>query len=196
MPLRRAGDGQYARNMQPDWTAPAAAGPVRARLRPPGSKSMTNRALVLAALATGPTMITNPLRARDTLLMAVALRSLGAVIDETSGDGGQRGQDERAVGHRLRAGRPQPGAHRSGRGGRRPVRLHAASVLAIPAPGDPRKCEPVGPSRFGEPGCGLLTATICAPAIAGARLGRQTSAAPELVKVRTCVAGMRPRVGA
>ena len=54
----------------------------------------------------------------------------------------------------------------------------------------------VGPLRFGEPGCGLLTATISAPAVAGARLGRQTSAAPELVKVRTCVAGMRPRVGA
>ena len=78
--------------MQPDWTAPAAAGPVRARLRPPGSKSMTNRALVLAALAAGPTVITNPLRARDTLLMAVALRSLGAVIDETSGDGGPGGE--------------------------------------------------------------------------------------------------------
>ena len=78
--------------MQPDWTAPAAAGPVCARLRPPGSKSMTNRALVLAALAAGPTVITNPLRARDTLLMAVALRSLGAVIDETSGDGGPGGE--------------------------------------------------------------------------------------------------------
>ena len=78
--------------MQPDWTAPAAAGPVCARLRPPGSKSMTNRALVLAALAAGPTVITNPLRARDTLLMAAALRSLGAVIDETSGDGGPGGE--------------------------------------------------------------------------------------------------------
>ena len=33
---------------------PAAAGPVRAQVRLPGSKSMTNRALVLAALAAGP----------------------------------------------------------------------------------------------------------------------------------------------
>jgi 3-phosphoshikimate 1-carboxyvinyltransferase len=65
-----------------DWQAPAASGPVQARLRPPGSKSMTNRALVLAALAGGPTMITNPLRARDTLLMAAALRGLGTVIEE------------------------------------------------------------------------------------------------------------------
>ena len=36
------------------WPAPAADGPVRARLAIPGSKSMTNRALVLAALADGP----------------------------------------------------------------------------------------------------------------------------------------------
>ena len=89
--LHRADDAQYARTMhgsadpQPgtaDWQAPAASGPVQVRLRPPGSKSMTNRALVLAALAGGPTMITNPLRARDTLLMAAALRGLGTVINE------------------------------------------------------------------------------------------------------------------
>ena len=42
---------------------------------------MTNRALVLAALAAGPTDILNPLRARDTLLMAGALRALGATVD-------------------------------------------------------------------------------------------------------------------
>jgi len=89
--------------MQPDWTAPAAAGPVRARLRPPGSKSMTNRALVLAALASGPTVITNPLRARDTLLMAAALRSLGAVIDESGGDVGADGEP---AAWRVAPGRP------------------------------------------------------------------------------------------
>ncbi len=42
---------------------------------------MTNRALVLAALADGPTDILNPLQARDTLLMAGALRALGATVD-------------------------------------------------------------------------------------------------------------------
>ena len=61
------------------WRAPAAAGPVQALVRLPGSKSMTNRALVLAALATGPTTIRNPLSARDTELMVAALRALGAV---------------------------------------------------------------------------------------------------------------------
>src|SRR6266704_5785887 len=64
----------------PDWHAPAASGPVRAVLRLPGSKSMTNRALVLAALADGPATIRDPLRARDTDLMAAALRTLGAQV--------------------------------------------------------------------------------------------------------------------
>src|SRR5438874_1475498 len=63
------------------WPAPAAAGPVRASVTLPGSKSMTNRALVLAALADGPGTITRPLQARDTLLMARALTALGARID-------------------------------------------------------------------------------------------------------------------
>jgi 3-phosphoshikimate 1-carboxyvinyltransferase len=65
------------------WLAPVAGGPVRARLDLPGSKSITNRALVLAALAEGPTTITRPLRARDTLLMADALRALGTGIEDT-----------------------------------------------------------------------------------------------------------------
>lgn len=70
-----------------DWQAPAASGPVRALVRLPGSKSMTNRALVLAALADGPTTIRNPLRARDTELMAAALRALGAEIAAHDHDG-------------------------------------------------------------------------------------------------------------
>ena len=66
------------------WAAPQASGPLRARLRVPGSKSMTNRALVLAALAAGPTGILNPLQSRDTLLMAGALRALGAAVDTSA----------------------------------------------------------------------------------------------------------------
>jgi 3-phosphoshikimate 1-carboxyvinyltransferase len=79
-------DVEPEREPASDWRAPAATGPVRIHVRPPGSKSVTNRALVLAALADGPTVITNPLRARDTRLMAAALRDLGTVIDE-DGDG-------------------------------------------------------------------------------------------------------------
>jgi len=62
------------------WPAPAATSPVRARVSVPGSKSMTNRALVLAALADGPGTITGPLYARDTALMCAALTALGAKI--------------------------------------------------------------------------------------------------------------------
>jgi 3-phosphoshikimate 1-carboxyvinyltransferase len=66
------------------WTAPTASGPVAATVRLPGSKSMTARALVLSALAAGPSTIDRPLRARDTTLMAAALRALGASLDTTS----------------------------------------------------------------------------------------------------------------
>jgi 3-phosphoshikimate 1-carboxyvinyltransferase len=70
---------------QPDdgWAAPAAASPVHACVRLPGSKSITNRALILAALATGTTRIAGPLRARDTELMAAAVAALGATVRET-----------------------------------------------------------------------------------------------------------------
>ncbi len=64
-----------------EWTAPRAAGPVTATVRLPGSKSMTARALVLSALADGPSEIRRPLRARDTTLMADALRAMGAGVD-------------------------------------------------------------------------------------------------------------------
>ena len=51
----------------------------------PGSKSLTNRYLVLAALANGTSRLRRPLRSRDTLLMAAALRSLGASVTDLPG---------------------------------------------------------------------------------------------------------------
>ncbi|MEV5745485.1 3-phosphoshikimate 1-carboxyvinyltransferase [Microbispora rosea] len=62
----------------PLWPAPVAAEPVRATVRLPGSKSVTNRALLLAALADAPGAVRLALRSRDADLMAAALRSLGA----------------------------------------------------------------------------------------------------------------------
>lgn len=59
------------------WTAPTATDPVAATVRLPGSKSMTARALVLSAIAVGPSTLRRPLRARDTELMAAALRAMG-----------------------------------------------------------------------------------------------------------------------
>lgn len=64
------------------WPAPTASGPVDAVVPVPGSKSVTNRALVLAALADGPCVLRRPLRSRDTLLMAAGLRVLGVAIED------------------------------------------------------------------------------------------------------------------
>ncbi|EAP99947.1 3-phosphoshikimate 1-carboxyvinyltransferase [Janibacter sp. HTCC2649] len=70
----------------PDWTCPAAEGPVAATIDLPGSKSLTNRFLVLAARAGGVSRLRSPLRSRDTLLMAQALGGLGVGIDDVDGD--------------------------------------------------------------------------------------------------------------
>ncbi len=59
------------------WSAPTATDPVAETLRLPGSKSLTARALVLSAIAEGPSTLRRPLRARDTELMAGGLRALG-----------------------------------------------------------------------------------------------------------------------
>lgn len=64
------------------WPAPNAQEPIRATIAVPGSKSETNRALVLAALATGPSVITGGLDARDTQIMRAGLRALGVQISE------------------------------------------------------------------------------------------------------------------
>lgn len=68
------------------WPAPTTTGPVDATVSLPGSKSLTNRALVLAALADGPSVVRRALRSRDTLLMAQALTSLGARVDASEAD--------------------------------------------------------------------------------------------------------------
>ena len=69
------------------WPAPLATSPVEAVVPVPGSKSQTGRALVLAALADGPSLVTGALRARDTSLMAAGLVALGARIDGLASDG-------------------------------------------------------------------------------------------------------------
>jgi 3-phosphoshikimate 1-carboxyvinyltransferase len=68
------------------WPAPHATRPVAATVSLPGSKSQTNRALVLAALADGPSIVHGALRSRDSLLMAAALEALGSTIDTSGPD--------------------------------------------------------------------------------------------------------------
>jgi 3-phosphoshikimate 1-carboxyvinyltransferase len=89
-------------NQDRTWPSPAADGPVSARVRLPASKSITNRALVLAALSDGRAVIANPLQARDTMLAAAALRVLGTgILDE--------GNDSRTT-WRVTPGQPAPGS--------------------------------------------------------------------------------------
>jgi 3-phosphoshikimate 1-carboxyvinyltransferase len=70
---------------QQGWPAPRAEGPVTGRVTVPGSKSISNRALILAAIADGPSTLTGLLAARDTSLMRSALVSLGVGITEKDG---------------------------------------------------------------------------------------------------------------
>ena len=71
------------------WRAPVATSPVDATVAVPGSKSITARALYLAAVAEAPSLVTGALDARDTRLFADALEVIGARIED-AGDGALR----------------------------------------------------------------------------------------------------------
>ncbi len=66
---------------RPLWPAPAATAPLDARVEVPGSKSLTNRYLGLAAIADGPSRLRSALLSRDTRLMAAALETLGVGVE-------------------------------------------------------------------------------------------------------------------
>jgi 3-phosphoshikimate 1-carboxyvinyltransferase len=121
------------------WRAPAALEPVRATLRLPGSKSITNRALILAALSESPSVVRGVLKARDTSLATAALRALGCTLHEHGADVG------------VHPGAPAPGsAVRVDVGNAGTVMRFLPAVAALaPAAvafdGDPRARErPVG----------------------------------------------------
>jgi len=69
------------------WAAPVAPRALAATLSLPGSKSLTNRELVLSALADSPSLLRAPLHSRDSDLMVAALRQLGTTIEAVDGDG-------------------------------------------------------------------------------------------------------------
>lgn len=115
-----------------------ARGPITAALKIPGSKSVTNRALILTALADGTSLLTRPLRSRDTLLMAAGLSSLGVKVEDVDSSwqitGGQlQGPAQVDVGNAGTVMRFLP-----------PVAALAKG--AIHFDGDPRSHErPIGP---------------------------------------------------
>jgi len=73
----------------------APIAPFAATLRPPGSKSLTNRALLLAALARGQSTLRGPLVADDSKRMVEALVELGVPMTESDGALHIDGQDGR-----------------------------------------------------------------------------------------------------
>ncbi len=134
----------HADDQHGTWAAPAAAGPVSARIWLPASKSITNRALVLAALSGRPALIANPLRARDTLLAAAALRAMGTEVADEPG--------ESAASWRVTARQPPAGSRVSvdvGNAGTVMRFLPAVAALtsaAVHFDGDERiRQRPIGP---------------------------------------------------
>ena len=63
------------------------AGPIRGRIRPPGSKSITNRALVCAALADGISTLRGALDSEDTRVMIAGLSQLGIEVESSDAGG-------------------------------------------------------------------------------------------------------------
>lgn len=70
-----------------DWSAPVARGPLNATVTVPGSKSLTNRELILAALADAPSRLIAPLHSEDSARMVDALRTLGVGVEPVTGSG-------------------------------------------------------------------------------------------------------------
>jgi 3-phosphoshikimate 1-carboxyvinyltransferase len=87
-----------------NWSAPFRGGltsvgePVNAKITIPGSKSATNRALILAAIAKTPSRLRKPLSSRDADLMVKGLQSLGCKIDEIKTE---QGFDYQITPHKL-----------------------------------------------------------------------------------------------
>ncbi|WP_069885714.1 3-phosphoshikimate 1-carboxyvinyltransferase [Streptomyces luteocolor] len=146
------------------WPAPHASGAVTATVHVPGSKSVTNRALVLAALAAEPGWLRRPLRSRDTLLMASALRTMGVGIEEGVGPDGS-GEAWRVIPSGLRG----PATVDVGNAGTVMRFLPPVAALAdgpIRFDGDPRSYE--------RP----LNGVIDALRVLGARIDDTTVGAP------------------
>ncbi|MEC9373013.1 MAG: hypothetical protein VYC34_04180, partial [Planctomycetota bacterium] len=172
-------------------------------LTPPGSKSLSNRALLLAALADGESAIHNPLLdAEDARRMVEALRVLGATI-EASDD--RHMVRVRGVGGRLRGG----ASVNLGNAGTATRFLAAAAGLLAEGPvtidGDARmRQRPIDALRdaLGELGCGVehLGDASCPPvrltppaeAPRGAELTLPTTASSQFISALLLVAPWLP----
>lgn len=81
-------NGTSANSAGTSTSAPASVsvqpgGAVRGQIRPPGSKSLTNRALICAAMAAGQSTLSGALRSEDTAVMIESLMTCGVAIEES-----------------------------------------------------------------------------------------------------------------
>ena len=90
-----------------DWAAPTASGMINATIALPGSKSLSNRELILCSLADSPSTLYGVLDARDTVLMIDGLRALGVQIDDLGRDNAGN-LNVKITPHFLRAGVDMP----------------------------------------------------------------------------------------
>ena len=74
-------DHIYSRAAKSPWLAPTIQRAISGSVALPGSKSLTNRELVLSALASSPSHLRNPLDSRDSQLMIESLKNLGTQIN-------------------------------------------------------------------------------------------------------------------
>jgi 3-phosphoshikimate 1-carboxyvinyltransferase len=100
-------------------------GPVSGRIRPPGSKSITNRALICAAFAKGTSLLRGALDSEDTRVMIGALRQLGIAIRTTEPEG-----TVEVIGCAGRPTNPQAELHVANSG--TTMRFLAAMLAAVP----------------------------------------------------------------
>jgi 3-phosphoshikimate 1-carboxyvinyltransferase len=149
------------------------AAPPDAVVRPPGSKSITNRALLCAALAEGESVLRGALFADDTLAMIGAVAALGAGVEAR--------EDQalvRVSGARLGLTPVRIDAGRSGTTSRFVLAAAALGNAECVVDGDPQlRARPMGPlidaleqlgvrvRALGEPGC--LPLALCGPAHGG-----------------------------
>ena len=120
--------------------------PLRGRLRPPGSKSLTNRALIVAALADGQSHLSGVLDSDDTRVMVAALNALGIPVDHDRAAATAR---VRGCGGRVPADRAELDCHNSG------TSLRFLSALCALGTGTPGTGTPgTGTPGTGTPGTG------------------------------------------
>src|ERR1700686_2772250 len=83
IPAAGAEDTILAQSDQPSPLEARSSGPLIGKVRVPGDKSVSHRALILGALAVGPTRISGLLEGEDVLNTANAMRALGASVERT-----------------------------------------------------------------------------------------------------------------